>query len=1238
MDKLIAIIALLLGSIALKAQEKSDEWAVPIRKENFHVFLLMGQSNMSGFAPLESGDEKPIPRVIAIPTMVQKDFVWKPAAHPLHNRLPSDRFGLGLPFAVQYVRSRPKVTVGLIPVAWGGERIDNLNKGSPLYQDAIAKMRWAARQGVMKGVLWHQGESDTVTEGLAGTYAKKLEQLVSDLRQDLDDPNLPFIAGDLAEFYGTGPEHNASDRVAHIKKVRQALRDLPRRVPRTAFVESTGLRSADGHMVHFNRASYIEFGKRYASALDLLHNPRPRKFPANKDDVMHLRNRFIERELWREDDVWRTVRFSRTDGSDALEVESDEFNILLLDGKELTVDDYRARGKPVAVKEDGKQIIRIVYEPRHLLPAAAPRRVIVEYSLDNEPYLRKRLTLEMAEGQSIDRLEVERFSTTTRASRGGRGEPVFVGDAWFFGIEHPAGQTRHSNGFTRRRYEHIGNYSWVNLEGRDAEKRQRAGLITLMHFPTSTATIKSKSAVAGVGRKGDPLELAFWDYFETVRRPRRSFVHYNNWYDGSGKDLRPQNFAEKVTRVFQKNLAPYGVQMDAMCPDNGWQNNQSVWQPGRGHFPRAWDDFAALADAVEKENSHLGLWISANGCQLDIDWGLRNGYAEAQRSKDWQSYYRTFCIVQPQYRAEMLAVFEKLIKTGRLNYIKHDFNTQSCTGDGHGHLATDRHGHEASCDVMLDLFAKQRQWNPQIFQNVTNWTWFSPWWLAHCDTVWMLADDTAVSREWPQPAVAHMGISYRDSHLYHCWGNPEDRPLVPISALMTHGIVYASGANESAKSDSLQEWADYVTMYYARGVQLKELYITPSMMKTERWELLGRTTRWATQNAETLSKTVLIGGDANKGQPYGYVAWNGNRALVTLRNPDVREQTIVVPFDRSVFYRGEMGKPFRTRVIYPFVEEQSLRLTSGKPFSITIPSYTTLILELRAGAPTTTTVTPLPAAPVVLANGQTIEITIPDEAMPRCDLYLIAHNTLPTIALADQSLKSSRTTEGRNWKTASYDLRNWRGKTISLTVSVSGTNDNPFAASKTSFEAYLIADRPVKSNTKPVTSSEYLPWTIGNNYRRQSIVLQERTELTPAPRQPITDDQLAAIKAAKLRVAIFGSNAEPPYDKKMILISDKKLLTLPGNRGGDQWEEFVLDLPQEALARLRLTNTLRVTNSGDDRFKFKDLTLAVQLANGLWAQSTVQPKTMVSHADWAHAEGEPFQRTDESNPIELKFQ
>ncbi len=260
LKSLFLSIAILFCSSAIQSD---SDWKIPKRKKNFHIFFLMGQSNMSGYATLEAGDTIPVPHIVKLPTLSTDGLHWQPAAHPLHNRLDSDRFGLGLSFAEAYLKSHQGVTVGLVPLAWGGSGIDNLKKGSAVYADFIKKLAYAKAQGTIKGVLWHQGESDTVTEELAKSYEKKLHQLIADIRADVGDPNLPFIVGNLAEFYGTSKEHNQPDRIERIGIVKSVLRNIPAKLPHTGFVESTGCESIDWHNVHFDRKSYILLGKRY---------------------------------------------------------------------------------------------------------------------------------------------------------------------------------------------------------------------------------------------------------------------------------------------------------------------------------------------------------------------------------------------------------------------------------------------------------------------------------------------------------------------------------------------------------------------------------------------------------------------------------------------------------------------------------------------------------------------------------------------------------------------------------------------------------------------------------------------------------------------------------------------------------------------------------------------------------------------------------------------------------------
>ena len=271
----LAVTAFAVCLTGLHAEEQGkleaaagNDWEIPSDKKDFHVFLLMGQSNMAGGIhgrELTDEDKTPVPGIV-----IRRGKGWIPAAHPIHVGGKKNGFGLGLPFAREYKKHHPGVTVGLVPCASGGKRIDLLRKGSNLYRAAMGKTQLALEMGTIKGVLWHQGESDTVTHERADSYENKLHQLIVDVRAELRSPDLPFIVGDLGQLYGIGEKREPDlDKVARVKKVRAALRGVPEKVKNTALVETTGLTYSDApKCTHFDKNSYITLGQRYAEAYE----------------------------------------------------------------------------------------------------------------------------------------------------------------------------------------------------------------------------------------------------------------------------------------------------------------------------------------------------------------------------------------------------------------------------------------------------------------------------------------------------------------------------------------------------------------------------------------------------------------------------------------------------------------------------------------------------------------------------------------------------------------------------------------------------------------------------------------------------------------------------------------------------------------------------------------------------------------------------------------------------------
>ena len=257
---------LILGFLFVQAISLRGAPVLP-NKENFHLFLLVGQSNMAGRGKVGPADKKPHPRVL----MLNKAGEWAPATDPLHFDKPGMvGVGLGKTFGTIVAEKSPGIAVGLIPCAHGGSPISvwqpgkyyRPTRGHP-WDDAMKRAKLAMKTGTLKGILWHQGESDS-KQGLAEAYEKKLHDLVSRFRKELDAPQVPFIAGQMGVF----EERPWSEAK---KRVDQAHRELPMKMKNAGFVNSKGL-AHKGDKVHFDASSYRELGRRYADVFFKLTN------------------------------------------------------------------------------------------------------------------------------------------------------------------------------------------------------------------------------------------------------------------------------------------------------------------------------------------------------------------------------------------------------------------------------------------------------------------------------------------------------------------------------------------------------------------------------------------------------------------------------------------------------------------------------------------------------------------------------------------------------------------------------------------------------------------------------------------------------------------------------------------------------------------------------------------------------------------------------------------------------
>jgi dienelactone hydrolase len=262
---LICLILLLPGLLA--AQQ--DNLRLPA-KSDFHLFLLAGQSNMAGRGELEPIDQLAYSRVLTL----NADGQWVPAVDPIHFDKPIAGVGLGRTFGITMAALNPDATIGLIPVAVGGSPIDSWEPGgyheqtdSHPYDDAMKRARSALEHGTLKGILWHQGESDSNAEK-AGAYEAKLHTLINRLRTELNAPDAPFIAGQMGRFEGS-PWTPEKEQVNEVHEL------LPQHIANTAFVHANQL-TDKGDLIHFDSSSFRELGRRYARAyLELTRSELP---------------------------------------------------------------------------------------------------------------------------------------------------------------------------------------------------------------------------------------------------------------------------------------------------------------------------------------------------------------------------------------------------------------------------------------------------------------------------------------------------------------------------------------------------------------------------------------------------------------------------------------------------------------------------------------------------------------------------------------------------------------------------------------------------------------------------------------------------------------------------------------------------------------------------------------------------------------------------------------------------
>lgn len=219
-------------------------------------FLMLGQSNMAG-----RGFIHEVPPIYNERIQMLRNGRWQIMTEPINYDRPVSGIGMAGSFANAWCRQNQEDTIGLIPCAEGGSTLDEWAVDQTLFRHAITEAKFAMQNSELTGILWHQGESDSIN-GNYKVYYKKLLSIIEALRKELNAPNIPLIIGGLGDFLG---KEGFGKNCTEYNLINQELRKFAFEQDNCYFVTAEGLTSnPDG--IHIDAISQRKFGLRYYEA------------------------------------------------------------------------------------------------------------------------------------------------------------------------------------------------------------------------------------------------------------------------------------------------------------------------------------------------------------------------------------------------------------------------------------------------------------------------------------------------------------------------------------------------------------------------------------------------------------------------------------------------------------------------------------------------------------------------------------------------------------------------------------------------------------------------------------------------------------------------------------------------------------------------------------------------------------------------------------------------------------
>ncbi len=432
---------------------------------------------------------------------------------------------------------------------------------------------------------------------------------------------------------------------------------------------------------------------------------------------------------------------------------------------------------------------------------------------------------------------------------------------------------------------------------------------------------------------------SFLAYSERERAvPWRAFPCYIAWYElqinrNNAPDPKDNTKAEDVLDVLQNwkksFYEPYGMSPNSFIIDDGW-DEYGTWT-FHANFPNEMRDMAKLA---EEMGASVGAWLGPVG-----GYGQSGNYRRAY----WNDKGGMQLSNPAYYKVFKDAAYNLVKNQGDFTFFK--FDGISAQFSSVGPDAGDVGNENAEGIIRLERYVRE-ELKEDIFFNTTVGTWASPFWFQFTDAVWrqendydVIGDNTIKREKW---------ITYRDRLVYQNF--IQNSPICPINTLMTHGFMLTNfGPPANPDNDSYEAILRELRCAFACGSGMVELYNDYDLMNSINggalWADLAECIKWQEKNADVLPDAHWVGGNpwtGSKAEVYGWAAWNGTKACLTLRNGANGEQTFKTTLREALNIPANItGEKYVFTQAFAF-QDQLQGFATGTP--IDIDAELTLVL------------------------------------------------------------------------------------------------------------------------------------------------------------------------------------------------------------------------------------------------------------------------------------------------------